>query len=183
MLINNAFSVKGSPTQPKPRPIVLGILQNQWFYDSARIRAMIQSANEPERMRRKLVDFYLFRGCKTGRMLRHCFGDSWCDRILWENASKEIGDFSSDVFPADLDHLARRIIDEAPDVVIGFGKIACGALDMLVNDFPRIYYLRAPHPASRQVDIYRALHRARKDLDGIQTNHFQVYDPTAKRAM
>ena len=151
------------------RPRVLGILQNQWFQDPPYIKRLIAASKDPERYRRRLIEFALFRGCKSGRVLRQHLGD-WCDRITWENASKEIGDCASSIFPADLKHIRARIDEESPDVVVGFGNVSHEALDAVAYSrgrTPYPIYLKAPHPAARMIDIAFQFQQLRKQLESI----------------
>ncbi len=157
------------------KPRVLAFLQNQWFQDPPYIRRVMASSSDPERYRRRLASYALFAGCKSGRVLRYHLGDHWCDRITWENASKEIGDVASSVFPADLHHISLRIEEEKPDIVIGFGKVACDALDTIrirmFKHLPFIEYMVAPHPTARFIDVGASLRSIRTQLQNLQKTH------------
>lgn len=125
---------------------VLAVLQNQWFRDPEKVKAII--ARNP-RARRKLNAYYLFFGCRTGQVLKQIFGAERCRAIVWENASPEIGGKSSACFPADLAHLRAVLTEEKPDIVLGFGKIACDALAGLVDGYNLVV---GPHPTARGAD-------------------------------
>ena len=157
---------------------VLGILQNSWFYDPPKIKRMLaQYATDPERqerLRRKLMTYALFAGCKSGRMLQQALGEAWCNAIVWENASKEIGDLSSSCFPADLPHLRKRIQEEAPDVLVTFGKVAtnaCMELEHLAAHRLVDYFIAGPHPTARDPEVACCLYEVRKRLDKLKDSY------------
>jgi hypothetical protein len=143
---------------------VLAVLQNQWFKNPDRVRAMIarQPADQREKMRRRLIASALFMGCRSGLNLRRVFGGEWCERIVWEEASREIGGQASAVFPADPAHLSAVLAELNPRIVLAFGRIAGDALAPLCNG--RILIL-APHPAARGGDTLRKLGVARRQLE------------------
>lgn len=158
-----------------PQPKVLGVLQNQWFYDPPRIQKMIDTADNPETMRRRLCTWALFAGCKSGRVLRTLLGDEWCNRIVWENASLHMGDVSSSVFPADMAHLTKLLCIEQPGIVVAFGKVAQDGVEQALRLGPSSpdggtagpVVLHAPHPAARNDDTYEQIRQLRKQLDKI----------------
>lgn len=143
------------------RPVVLGVLQNQWFYDPPKIIAMIEerhARNGPEaaeRFRRRMIEYALFAGCQTGRRLREGLGECWCNRIVWENASKRIGNFSSSCFPADPDHIRRVVLEVKPDIVVAFGKVATEAFNPgeqcyhVAKGLNPYEFIETVHPAAR----------------------------------
>jgi hypothetical protein len=124
------------------RPVILAVLQNQWFRDPARMRATIDRFPDS---RRRIIHYALFAGCRTGKILKSVFGDL-CDEIVWEEASPEIGGHASSYFPADHAHLQSVLDDVKPDVVLGFGRIATDALKVLV---PQNKLITGPHPTAR----------------------------------
>lgn len=123
--------------------IVLGVLQNQWFHDPEKVKAII--ARTPA-ARRKIITYSLFAGCRTGRVLRKVFGVQRCREIVWEEASAEIGGQASSCFPADIAHLRAVLADVKPQIVLGFGKVACDALAPLVSGYDLVV---GPHPTAR----------------------------------
>lgn len=123
---------------------VLAILQNQWFHDPEKVRAII--ARTPT-ARRKIITYSLFAGCRTGQMLRQVFGRARCRQIVWDEASPEIGGRASACFPADLHHLRRVLEEVKPSIVLGFGRTACNALAGLV---PGEDLVVGPHPTARE---------------------------------
>lgn len=127
-------------------PKVLAVLQNQWFRDPEKVKAII--ARTPA-ARRKIITYSLFAGCRTGRVLRDVFGVERCRSIVWEEASPEIGGHASSVFPADTAHL-RAVLDcVRPSIVLAFGKIACDALSRMVDGHDLVV---GPHPVARGAD-------------------------------
>ena len=123
---------------------ILAILQNQWFKEPARIKRLLERR---PKMRNQLIGRFLFAGCPTGRRLQTAFGKELCNQIIWEEASPEIGGFSRSVFPADHAHIAAAIAKHQPEVIIGLGKVAEGALLAMKLD-PSIQVLYGPHPAT-----------------------------------
>lgn len=147
---------------------VLGVLQNIWVRDPDRLRAMLARSARPEDLRRRFLAMALFAGCLTGRRLRQALGEQWCERIIWEEASREIGGEASSLFPPDLVHLATLLERERPDVVIAFGAIAREGLLLLVPHV-KARFLIAPHPAARGPETLPALRAIRDTLDLFQT--------------
>lgn len=166
---------------------VVCVLQNQWFYDPPRIKRMLAyPTQDKQKLRRRLLAYALFAGCKSGRMLRQHLGDKWCDRALWENASDEIGDCASSCFPADPRHLLTVVRTEKPHVVIGFGKVACDAFhngqdyergqrDVIEWGGHEFHFISASHPTARHEGIGEEFCRLRKLLDTFETNHCHAH--------
>lgn len=128
---------------------ILAFLQNQWFRDPVRVKAIY--ARNPEH-RNELIRRFLFGGCLTGRRLMTTFGEDLCwKQITWEEISPEIGGHASSKFPADLGHITVAIRKFDPDVILAFGSIAQEALKRTTSVRPRtIVY--GPHPAARGAD-------------------------------
>lgn len=134
---------------------IVAILQNQWFKDPEGVKAMMEE--HPER-RERYIEAFLFMGCLTGRRLRSAFGEELCDRIIWEEASPEIGGAANSRFPADARHIAGVILKHRPAVVIALGTIAANGV-MAALDHASIQQqaerlelqiITGPHPAARQ---------------------------------
>lgn len=146
---------------------ILGILQNQWFKNPAKIKQMIAEKElEYPNAREFYIATFLFWGCLTGRRLRATLGEDYCNEIVWEECSKEIGGCASARFPADIQHLQRVIDKHKPTHVIAFGQLAKDALMQLYESGRGDYVLFiAPHPAARQSDVTAQLRNLRKLLD------------------
>jgi hypothetical protein len=139
---------------------ILAVMQNQWFHDPEEVRRIV--ARWPQR-RRDLIGRFLFAGCKSGRVLKAVFQDRIND-IIWEEASPEIGGESSSCFPADLEHLRATLAEVRPDIVLGFGKIACDALAVLVDGHDLVV---GPHPTARGADTLPRLRIMAECLDNM----------------
>lgn len=131
---------------------ILAFLQNSWFKNPEKAREVF--ARHPE-MRNKLIAQFLFMGCLTGKRLQSAFGEDLCDRIIWEEASANIGDKSGARFQADHDHIKRAIIKHDPDLILAFGEVARVEVEVVADELERGYgfsipVLRAPHPAARK---------------------------------
>ena len=136
-------------------------MQNMWVKDPERLRKSIERRGEP--MRRRMVHYALFAGCKSGRVLRKYLGEAHCANIIWEEASLEIGGISASCFPADLDHMTARILQEQPDLVLAFGKVESD--ELLKIDLMRTF-LACPHPASRDLEkLDSKMKMIRNELD------------------
>lgn len=144
---------------------ILAILQNQWFRDPERVRKMIAEgeARHPGKYRHRLIATALFAGCRTGANLRKTFGE-WCDRIVWEESSPDIGGHAASVFPADPEHLQKLLTEIKPDVVLTFGLVATTAMTPLLIGTP-VHHITAPHPTARAGDTLRLLWNARRNLE------------------
>ncbi len=143
----------------KPSTDILAILQNQWFRDGGRAREIMARHADDPRTRAKLAGFYLFRGCHTGNVLNSVFGAKRCASIVWENASPQIGEHPSDVFPPDVEYLTKLLNYFRPKVVLAFGKVAeKGLQDAFTgpllhaahrDGIPLPKLIVGPHPAYR----------------------------------
>ena len=125
---------------------ILAVMQNQWFKDPDRMRAILARGLAKGLKRHDFIARTLFMGCRTGLVLKQVFGVDLCRRIIWEEASPEIGDFASASFPADSVHLQKILEDINPDVVLAFGRIATDGLAPLV---PPEMLIIGPHPVAR----------------------------------
>lgn len=146
---------------------VLAFLQNQWFPERQVDNVRRMFAAYPER-RNDLIARFLFFRCLTGKRLRKAFGEEWCDRIIWENASPEIGSESSSVFKADQQHILASLTQHKPDVVLAFGKQASNGLLSalrLIEGPSRFKVICGPHPAARHATVMDDLHDMRMDLN------------------
>lgn len=156
---------------------VLGILQNQWFREPDRIRAMIERSPQN---RRRILTMTLFMGGKTGRILQQVFGDAWCERIAWDEASPLIGGHAASSFPADPEHLRRVIAETEPEVIVTFGAIARAGINQVWHGTA----IHAPHPCARHATALDELRMARMALDllkGMQPEP-PVAQPRSERA-
>lgn len=144
---------------------VLAFLQNQWFNDPEKVRAMI--ARQPA-VRRRLIHYSLFAGCRTGLILKAGLGEDWCRKIVWEEASPEIGGEASSVFPADHVHIQKVIEEVHPDVILALGKVASDAVNSLcpIRNLPkRCTIINVIHPTARGFDTVSLLRDARAILE------------------
>lgn len=161
---DSARAVTVLPAECYPR--VLAFLQNQWFRNPDRVKAILEHGERlyPGRYRRRFIASMLFAsGNRTGNILRRTFGNEWLEGIEWEEASTAIGGNAASVFPADLAHMAGVIDKVRPLVVIGFGKIACDALHKWAG-VPWLL-IEAPHPCARGTDTLEKLDLARQALE------------------
>lgn len=101
-------------------------------------------------------------GCRTGQVLKSVFGETLCRRIIWEEASPEIGNHPTSAFPADVVHLNIVLEEINPDLVLAFGRIATDALEALV---PKTILITGPHPTARGADTFSRLELMRNQLN------------------
>lgn len=151
---------------------VLAFLQNQWFSDPEKVRAIL--ARRPE-ARQRIITYGLFAGCRTGRVLKDGLGGEWCRKIVWEEASPEIGGEASSSFPADRLHILAAIERTKPTAIIALGKIAADAVlheEAHIRDLVQhgITILTGPHPTARGIDALGFLCNVRVVLDTIEAN-------------
>lgn len=152
---------RGADAEDPPALPVVGFLQNQWVRGGISPRLERAFAERPK-FRRDMLDRLLFGGCTTGRRLRSHFGRAACDAIRWDEASPQVGSQSSDVFPADPDHIRAVLAEERPAIVLAFGKVATDALPPLLPSGARL--IVGPHPAARMPDINDRLDAMAKQL-------------------
>lgn len=152
------------------KPTILAIMQNQWFNDPQKVRAMIER-DKTGKLRRRMIEYALFAGCKSGQVLRRVFGNL-CEEMIWEEASPEIGGHSSSSFPANIPHLVRVIEEIRPHIIIGFGRIAEDGLTQVMRD--AVYgkrWIFTTHPTARGDDTIKKLIEAKGYLDRYISEH------------
>lgn len=137
---------------PQPPQPVVAFLQNQWFKNPESARKMF--ARQPD-LREVLIRKTLFMGSVTGRNLARFFSQATCDKIIWEETSKNIAGFSAGCFPADFDHIHSVLNKWSPKVVLAFGRVASDALEyIMLSERPPWRIVVGPHPASRGSDLF-----------------------------
>lgn len=144
---------------------VLAFLQNQWFHDPDHVREILKRTPQA---RRRIIHYALFSGCRTGRVLKAGLGEEWCRKIVWEEASPEIGGEASSVFPADPAHILKAIEEVKPTVILALGKIASDAMFSLTPNGMTL--ITGPHPTARGVHTLPALRVIRTNLDIMEIN-------------
>lgn len=131
------------------KTVVVGILQNQWAHDPARVQEMLD--RNPVQ-RHKIIQRMLSTSL-SGKRLRAGLG-AWFERIIWDNASPVVTRKSSSCPGVDGAHVYAVLDKWKPDVVVAFGVAACQCVKALSWDG---ILLRCPHPASRRRDTVRRI--------------------------
>lgn len=121
---------------------ILGLLQNQWAYNPARVREMLDRATPKNR--HKLIR-YMLVGSRTGRHLNAALGPAF-DAITWDNVTPVVTRSPSGQPPADLDYVRQLLAEVRSTLVVTFGQVARRA--MLDVDWPGRMFA-GPHPAAR----------------------------------
>lgn len=145
-------------------PRCLAIMQNQWLKDPATQYRALEDAEKRRgiefrtKMWRRMIQYALFAGCQSGRVLKRHLGEELCEEMVWDEASKIITDNPKECPPADLDHIRRTLEDVKPDVVITFGRIASDGVDAVLDPGlesrrtfrgRKLTLIQSPHPAAR----------------------------------
>ena len=138
--------------------MILAFLQNMWVRDPERVRRAIERDGESFRV--YFMRFALFRGCKTGRMLKKAFGEELIEKIEFEETTRQIAGNPREIFPADLEHIRKALELHKPTIVLAFGEIAHKAVQPLWQG----KYIHAHHPASRAAGSWENLLSAAKQL-------------------
>lgn len=149
--------------------MVLALMQNQWFKDPERIRKLYERSPSPRHL---LIQRFLFAGCLSGKRLQTAFGTDLCRRIIWEEASPEIGGHSSSRFKPDAEHIANALRKHRPNVVVLFGAVArqgFAQADLNLRfagekDICPRRIVKTCHPAARGTETFRELDRAANEL-------------------
>lgn len=140
-------------TIEKPPRKIVCFLQNQWFKNPERIKAMIEKHEHhetPEECREFYLKTFLFFGCHTGRMLKKAFGEELCQEIVWEEQSPILGGNANSKFPADYKHIGAVLQRHQPTHVIALGTMAKEALTLMKMQMSVNWILlKGPHPAAR----------------------------------
>ncbi len=138
------------------RPVILAIMQNQWFPEHHIERIEEMYLEKPDK-RNWYIRYFLFQGCLTGKRLLSTLGDGYCwNHIIWEEAHPKIGNKPSANFGYDIDHIQAAIDKHKPDLIICFGATARKGVDnalvqkvFLNQDGMGVDVYFAPHPANR----------------------------------
>lgn len=141
---------------------IVAFLQNQWFKDPERIKAML---SENPGLRERYISAFLFMGCLTGKRLQSVFGEELCAAIIWEEASPKVGSHSRSLFAADRQHIMSVVHKHKPTVILSFGKIASEGVRSLPTVDAAIIY--GPHPAARNGAI-EGLRKMRTELSAFK---------------
>lgn len=119
---------------------ILGLLQNSWARDPARVEAIMAKFG-----RRAMVTRLLMRS-KSGRTLRKCLPD-WYNRIEYENSSPRVLSYAGACGTVDIQHVRRVVAEQKPNVIMAFGGVAESAVKRLHWDCGPI--LVTQHPTAR----------------------------------
>jgi hypothetical protein len=154
---------------------ILGLLENQWFHDPARVRAILaekkaQGVVPLMRYRERLVAVGLFGGCVTGRRIKNAFGHDLVHAMTWEESTPEIAGDPGQKFPPDSLHVREVIEFHGIEVAVAFGRSAQMAIQGLL---PANRIIKAPHPANRSPETMEQLREAAQRLrDILQGGNF-----------
>jgi hypothetical protein len=147
---------------------ILAFLQNSYFNNPTRAKEVYD--RNPD-IRENLNKKFLFSGCLTGRRLQDSFGWEQCDRIIWEEISREIGGAANSSFPGDQEHIRAVIEKHQPAIILVFGLLAKEALRVWseneVNNpepKPMPVMIYGPHPAARHANVAMELWDMAQDL-------------------
>jgi hypothetical protein len=153
---------------------IVAFMQNMWLKDPESFRRSYErqhalSVAAAENYRSRIIRYALFAGCISGRRLKVAFGDELCDRIIWDETTREVADNPRTILPVDLNHISDRIQDTHAEVIITFGAIARDAVDQIKLPFHRGAgtIINCVHPAARGPDTMLKLHCAANDLRDI----------------
>lgn len=157
-----------TPGTHKTTVRILAIMQCMWLRDPERHkRSLAEYDNDiprREKLRRRMITYALFAGCKTGRVLERTLGENLCEKIIWEEASREVGSHSSAKFDFDRAHVQATIDEFKPDAILALGSIAASGLALMRLQIPVI---AAPHPAARHGGVETELRNVRFKLEGM----------------
>lgn len=127
---------------------IIAFLQNPWFNPHVHERHIQMYRDDPDFHRRVLAR------SATGRALVRALGQEIYDQILWDNANPRHGEKRDAQFPPDAAHMARRVIEFEPDVVLLFGRQAVSGWELVRHTYdclstrrPRV--LASAHPMAR----------------------------------
>lgn len=132
------------------------------------------TSDERYKLRRRLITRALFAGCKSGRTLRSTIGQNLCDQIIWDESSPEIGSHSAASFPADLGHMVTVIERETPGLILGFGRTACEALEIIGREMVIPPWIAGPHPAARHREVMDELREMRAQIQAASPLEIEV---------
>lgn len=160
---------------PLPKPVVMGLLQNQWFKDPERIPHIMKLYEEHKDTldcppRNRFIRDMLFLSCLSGRRIRQAFTWDVCADIIWEEVSPKISNNPSSCFPPDEQHILTALETIKPDIIITFGKVALegiklpGVLDYIEEIKQPVNLIVTCHPAARHAGVMEELKQAADKL-------------------
>ena len=139
---------------------ILGILQNAWARDPARVEQII----EMEKRRLSEPDFYAWRRAFTSRLMfagrgktAQRLGKFGFEAIEFEEASPKVGGRSASNFGFDRDHLVKVFTHYQPEVVVAFGKVTLEGVRSIGVLPCACQIIESPHPAARAADTEQKL--------------------------
>ena len=119
---------------------ILAFLQNCWFPKDTKADYINRYLTDDVFRRRVLS-----RGW-SGRRLINSFGENFFSKVIWENASIEVGSHSSYCGSPDLHHVQCMIDKHNPDLILTFGVVAKSSVELLNTGIP---IMSTKHPNAR----------------------------------
>lgn len=154
---------------PYMKKTIVAFLQNLWVKNPDRVREMF--ARRPDG-REFMLRMLLFRGGRTGKILRENLGQDLCNQIVWEESTTQIGGDAKSVFPPEPEHIRRVLLKHQPEIVLAFGKVAAQAVFGVLPALPppaMVHFLSAPHPCARSAQDPRgAIRELRAKIEARQ---------------
>lgn len=122
--------------------IILAFLQNLWVKEPDRVKKLLELYPDKRNI---ILKKLLFKGGKSGRVIRCAFGPDLIDKIIFDECTKEIAGDSKTICPPDNGHISYTINMIDPDVIVTFGNIAYKA----VSSITKRKIIKCMHPAAR----------------------------------
>jgi len=101
---------------------IVAFLQNCWFPPGTSLYHIRRYLINDD-FRRKVLK----KGW-SGKRLMNAFGEELFDKIIWDNASLEVGATPGHRADADRNHIANVIYNHSPDLILTFGTVARDAV-------------------------------------------------------
>jgi hypothetical protein len=142
---------------------ILAFLQNMWVNEPEKVKELVKTTDW-----NRLVYWFLFRGCKTGQVIKQVFGEL-ANKIIYDETTREIAGDPKTTFKPDLKHMHLSILKHKPDIIITFGKIAENAMmeylcnkeyftERTADNYSISVIHRLPHPAAASRNPQYMLH-------------------------
>lgn len=129
----------------QPNEVVL-FLQNPWFPANTDASLIERYTNDVTFRRQYLLT------TMTGRRVHQMFGDYWYNGMWIDNANVTPSLHHRGVFPPNIEHMAKVITTQMPQLVVTMGIIARQGFKMLCSNhksrryFSALGHLHCPHP-------------------------------------
>src|SRR5688572_8073089 len=123
---------------------IAAFMQNAWFPPGTQKHHLDRYITDQVFHRR------ILRGTMSGRRLTEAFGDTFFDRIWWDNVAPRATLLASGHSATDMPHVERVIAEQGPRLILTFGTQAKEAIALSVGGM-KLKVMNCRHPNARGI--------------------------------